>query len=341
MVLGSLFWHHRSVPADRQSGFQRGAVAFALRDPLPWPAFAGLVGRAESLGYRAVFLPEIAGRDAFAALAALAGETSALALATGVVAMRSRTPMHTAMAGATVQERSGGRLVLGLGTGPATAGALAGLRSLVVGLRRLLRDGEATIDEHTIRLSLAIPRPPPLWIAALGPSAMRLAGEVADGVILNWCTPERVAEARIEIAEGASAAGRNPADVTIAVYVRAALGEGRSSSEAALKAAVAEYASYPAYARQFARMGLGDDAEHASRARREGRATDVADRLVEAVCLTGPPAAARERLDRYRDQGADLPVVYPVAGIRRRSSADAIEEAAEIRQTLEGLAPGV
>jgi alkanesulfonate monooxygenase SsuD/methylene tetrahydromethanopterin reductase-like flavin-dependent oxidoreductase (luciferase family) len=257
--------------------------------------------------------------------------------------------MLTAMAGATVQERSGGRLVLGLGTGPAVRGALDRLRSLVVGLQRLFREGEATIDGRRLRLSLPIPAPPPLWVAALGPKAMRLAGEVADGVILNWCTPERVAQARSEIAAGASSAGRDAAHVTLAVYVRAALGDHRSAARAAIKTAAAEYASYPAYARQFELMGLGEAAERASTAHREGRPTEVPDDLVEAVCLIGPPATARERLERYRAHGADLPVVYPVVGVpndpRGRPgpgppSRPSTDLSSAIGETLDRLAPG-
>ena len=72
--------------------------------------------------------------------------------------------------------------------------------------------------------SVSLPEtPPPIWLAALGPKAVRMAGELADGVLLNWCTPERVRQAREEVAEGARAAGRDPAEVTVGVYVRACL----------------------------------------------------------------------------------------------------------------------
>src|SRR5712691_12237036 len=116
-----------AVPAHRQLG----GTAFALRDPLPWSDFSGLARAGERLGYSGVFLPEIAGRDAFAALAALAGETSGLLLATGIVPMPSRTPLLAAMGAATVQERPAGRHILGIGTGPAAPGALERLRDHV------------------------------------------------------------------------------------------------------------------------------------------------------------------------------------------------------------------
>ncbi|MGI8616966.1 MAG: hypothetical protein ACR2L4_09360, partial [Actinomycetota bacterium] len=86
---------------------------------------------------------------------------------------------------------------------------------------------------------------------------------------------------------------RDPDAVAIAVYVRASFA---ARADEALLAAGAEYASYPAYARQFEVMGVELSPEA----------------VVDAVCLRGDPALARERLDRYRHAGAGLPVVYPV-----------------------------
>ena len=122
---------------DRQP---RG-TAFALRDPLPWEAFERVVRSGERLGYRAVFLPEISGRDAFAALMGLAGRTDALLLGTGIVPMTSRPARLSAMGAVTVQERSSGRMILGLGTGTAGRGALDALSERIREIRGLL-DGQ-------------------------------------------------------------------------------------------------------------------------------------------------------------------------------------------------------
>ena len=288
-------------------------TAFALRDPFPWPEFVQLAREGERLGYSAVFLPEIAGRDTLVALGELAGETDDLRLGTGIIPMASRTPSLTGMAAATVQERSAGRLVLGIGTGPAVAGALDRLRNLVVSLRRLLKGEVVEADGRTLSLSLIPADPVPIWMSALGPRAMRVAGAVADGVLLNWCTPERVRSARTTIREGAVAAGRDPADITVAVYVRACLGASDDACMRALRTAAGEYASFPAYRRQFALMGLEEEAGRAAAARASGRPDDVPEHLVRSVALVGDPFAARARLDAYREAGADLPIVYPVA----------------------------
>jgi 5,10-methylenetetrahydromethanopterin reductase len=310
---------------------QPHGTGFTIRDPWPWSAFAGLVREGESLGYRAVFLPEIVGRDAFAALTAAAGETTDLLLGTGVVTMVSRTAQVTAMGAATVHERSGGRAILGLGTGPAVPGALARLESMVGALGSVFAGETARLDGTSLRLSLALETPVPLWISALGPRAVRLAGRVADGVLLNWCTPERVAQAARAVRESAEAAGRDPAAVTIAVYVRANLGEDTDAAMAALQAAAGEYASYPAYARQFALMGLEAEARAGAAAHKAGRHADVPTALVHAIGVTGDAAAARTRVEAYREAGADLPIVYTVVG-----PGDGVEM---VSRTIRELAP--
>ncbi len=267
---------------------QPRGTAFTIRDPLPWPDVAAIAREGEERGYAAVFLPETGARDTLATLMGLAGETSTLLLGTGVIPMGARTSKLAAMAAATVQERSGGRHILGVGTGGAAPGALGRLEDYVKEIRELVGGGDAGVA-----LRLPLPTPVPIWVAALGPKAVRLAGEMADGVILNWCTPDRVAEAREAIRVAAREAGRDSDSVTIAVYLRASFSV--RADEALLKAA-SEYGSYPAYARQFEAM----------------RVEASPEAIVEGVCLRGDPDQARERLEAYRKAGADLPVVYPV-----------------------------
>jgi alkanesulfonate monooxygenase SsuD/methylene tetrahydromethanopterin reductase-like flavin-dependent oxidoreductase (luciferase family) len=307
-------------------------TAFALRDALPWEDVVEVVRTGEATGYDAVFLPEVGARETFATLSALAGRTSTLRLATGVVTTVARRPSVTAMAAATVHDVSGGRMILGIGTGPSGPGALERLRVYVSDVRTLLSGG--AIDEERrgepFRLGLALERPPPVWIAALGPRAVAMAGEAADGVILNWCTPERVAEARRDVDRAARAARRDPAEIAIAVYVRAIVGQEPEHARPALAAMAARYASYPAYRRQFARMGLGDEASLAAEALRSGGLDRVPDGLLRSVAAVGDATEAAARLDAYRDAGADVVVVYPVA---------VLEPVSSIMATLFGLAP--
>ena len=286
----------------------------AIRDPLPWRDLVEIVQTAEQTGYEALFVPEISGREAFSTLAGLSGHTEALRLGTGIVTIVARRLSTTAMAAATVHEISGGRLVLGIGTGPVRPGAVEHLRRFVTLLRVALAGEEVeTMEGHRFRLAFHPGRPVPIWIAALNPKAMRLAGEVADGVVLNWCPPERVAFARERIREGAEAVGRDPASVTLAVYVRACVGQEPGAAMAALASMAAQYASYPAYRRQLEGVGLGEHARAASEALAAGRPDLVPEELIRRVCLMGEASEAQAGLRAYADAGADLPVVYPVA----------------------------
>ena len=88
----------------------------------------------------------------------------------------------------------------------------------------------------------------------------------------------------------------------------------------ALRRAAAEYASIPAYLRQFEAVGLGAEARAAAAADGEGRPEDVPDSLVRAVALVGSASEAKARLEGYRQAGADLPIVYPVPCLDPRSS---------------------
>jgi alkanesulfonate monooxygenase SsuD/methylene tetrahydromethanopterin reductase-like flavin-dependent oxidoreductase (luciferase family) len=128
---------------------------------------------------------------------------------------------------------------------------------------------------------------------------------------------------------GRGGGSRDPSEVIVAAYVRAWVGDDEAEAMPAIRAAVGQYASYPAYARQFEEAGLGDLARVAAEAHRAGRPGDVPEELVRAVCALGGSAA--DRVAAYRDAGADVPVIYPVP---------VGEPAPSIERTLLALAPG-
>lgn len=298
-------------------------TGLALRDPIPWHDLVLTTETAEQTDYELLMVPEIAGREAFATLAGLARATYRIGLGAGVVPLDTRSLEVIAMGAASVHEQSRGRMTLGIGAGAAGPGSLDRLRESAGWLRDALARRPVTLsDGEVFALSLDPgPEPLPIWIAALGEKTMRLAGEVADGVLLNWCTPERVSQAKELVREGAEASGRDPADVTMGVYVRACVGQEDDVALPALKAAAAEYAAQPHYRRQFEASGLGREAEAAAAA-----GTDLAkvpDTLVRSVCLLGDSTDATARLAAYRAAGADLPIVYPVASLEAVSSIQA------------------
>ena len=272
-------------------------LAVALREPLPWTGLLELVQTAEETGYETVFVPEVGNREAFSQLAGFAAATSRIGLATGVVSVESRTPATIAAGAVTVHEASGGRLVLGLGAG---FGTLSDLRTAAKEVRAAMANSP-----------LPAARTPPVWFAALGDRTVAVAAREADGVLLNWCTPERVADAaRIVRKERHAASG-----FTVAVYVRCCLtGVDDAAPFEALAEAARTYAALPHYGRQFESMGLGSEASEAA------RGGPVAERLVDAVCIRGGREAFRARAAEYADAGADLVVVYPVPAHEPASS---------------------
>lgn len=272
-----------------------GRTGVVLRDPLPWPELRQVVETAEDTGYAAAFVPEITAREAFVTLAGFAAVTSRMHLGTGVVTLDARSAGTTAMAAASLQDLSGGRAVLGIGAG--SSGSLDAVRRYVGEVRSSI--GELEVAEEA--------RSVPIWLGALGDRMVSLAGEIADGLLLNWCTPERVARAAPLAREAAGRAGRDPSAVTVAVYVRACLGVEEDVAAAALGAMVERYAAIPHYRRQFDAMGLGEAA----------RAPQT---TVRALTVSGGRTEALARFEAFREAGADLVLCYPVAALEPFSS---------------------
>ena len=264
-------------------------TAFTIRDPLPWPDVAAIAREGEGSGYAAVFLPETGARDTLATLMGIAGETEELLLGTGVIPMPARTARLAAMAAATVQERSGGRHILGVGTGPSAPGALERLRTYVEEIRETGR------RERPRRRPQA-PAPgsrPDLDRGARseGGAPRRRDRRRRDPQLVH--AGARRGGPRRDPGRGRRSRPRSRRRHDRRLRPRVLLGtRGRGAAQAA----ASEYGSYPSYARQFEAMGVESSAEA----------------IVEAVCLRGDPDRARERLEAYRTAGADLPVVYPV-----------------------------
>jgi alkanesulfonate monooxygenase SsuD/methylene tetrahydromethanopterin reductase-like flavin-dependent oxidoreductase (luciferase family) len=310
-----------------------GRIGIVLRDALPWEQLVQIVETAEETGYEAVFVPEISGREAFSTLAGLARSTSEVMLGAGVITVGSRSPIAAAMGAATVHELSAGRMILGIGAGHAAGRERFGSGQGAVGLagryvqlvKRILGGEEVEADPvlgtSSFRLDLPLEGgPPPVWLGALGDEMARLAGMVADGAILNWCTPARVAEARALVDRALREAGRDRSAFTLSVYVRATLGLADQVALDALRPMTAMYASIPPYRRQMERMGLSEQAGAAAKAFDAGRSQDVPDELVRTLAVLGGRGEAMARFEEYFSAGADLVLCYPVSALEPFSS---------------------
>jgi probable F420-dependent oxidoreductase len=320
---------------------------------IPARALLDLAVLADRRGYDSVWVPEGTGREATSTLGAAAAVTSHIRLGSGILTIFTRPPGLAAMAAATLADLSGGRFILGLGVGhPHLVGAafgaryrrpLAAMREYVAIVRQALAGGQVTVAGRVFRTGAlrleSRPRyPVPIYLAALGEGMLRLAGEVADGVILNWMPPSRVRWAAEIVRDAARRHGRDPSAITVACYVRAACGDAAAVMPV-VRRLVATYAAMPAYARMFEAAGLAPDvaAVRAAWARGgvDAAAQAVTDEFASQVVVRSSGVAShtahRAAFDGYYDAGADLTIAYPVP-----VGADA---AASMRDTIEGFAP--
>jgi alkanesulfonate monooxygenase SsuD/methylene tetrahydromethanopterin reductase-like flavin-dependent oxidoreductase (luciferase family) len=229
------------------------------------------------------------------------------------------SPLAMAAQAATVAQLSAGRFTLGIGTGGygprywESIGLpdrpIAIMRDWVTAQRKLVAGEQVTSDGpafrlHGASLGLQDPPPTPVFLAALGPQMLALAGEVADGALLNWATPERIALSRDLIAAGARRAGRDPADVAATMYVRVCIDDDVAAARQAYGAQVLGYAMAPpgtpvtaGYRGMFGQMGFGDVLAELESKRAAGASmtqlVDAApDELLHAVGYYGPAAGA-------------------------------------------------
>lgn len=183
---------------------------------------------AEALGYSSFWVNHPGSFDGLTALALGARETTRIELGIGVIPLHTRGP-ESIVEGVRATALPLDRLLLGVGS--PNPKSLSRVRDGVAALRAQLKTR--------------------LVVAALGPKMCRLAGEIADGVLFNWLTPEHARRSAAWVREGATAVGRKPP--TLFAYVRLALG-GKACEKLADEGG--RYASIPAYGAHFDRMGV-------------------------------------------------------------------------------------
>ena len=248
------------------------------------------VAKVEALGYSTLWLPDTVGRDPFAHIAHLADQTSTLLFATGIASIFHRHPGPMKQAANTLAEQTGGRFILGLGVSHAP---------MVAGLRRLdysnplsqLRAYLTAMDQSPYG-AVAPPVAPPRLVGALGPKALALSAELADGAHPYWTTPEHTAEARQILGGGK----------LLCVEQKVVLTTDAAAAREAAKAAIAVYAGLPNYRNNWIRLGYSDD-----------EIEQRADRFIDAVVAWGNEDAIRSRIAAHHDAGADHVCIQPLS----------------------------
>lgn len=289
---------------------------------------------AESLGYDSVYTTHLAGRESLTVLTAYALSTERIRVGTGVVPIYSRTPATMAQTAATIDEASGGRMTLGLGVShrPVVEGwhgqtidrPVAEMREYVAIVRAILRGedsptagGGAEVKWRTgFRLAGLDPRPElPIYVAALSPAMLRLAGEVADGVLLWLCNPDYLREVVIpEVTTGLKRAGKTIEGFDVVPAVPAALTEDREAAHAAMRRDLIPYLGLPFYRAMLQRSGFGEDigAYDAAGGDLDRMGAAISERFLDVLCAIGDEDAVRAGVERYRAAGATSPSVGPV-----------------------------
>jgi alkanesulfonate monooxygenase SsuD/methylene tetrahydromethanopterin reductase-like flavin-dependent oxidoreductase (luciferase family) len=294
-------------------------------------AAAGHAELAEELGYDSVNCTHIAARDSFTVLAALAMRTRRISLGTAVAPIYHRSPASMAQTAATIDDLSNGRFRLGLGVGHrVTMGGwhgqeigppVAEMREYLAIVRAILA-GEPPPEGRRWRSTFAFnglsPRADlPILLAGLSPAMLRLAGEVADGVILWACPHEYVRDVVVpEVTRGRQTAGKGLDGFTIMAAVPAAVGGDRGAVLDGVRSELHRYFGLPFYRAMFDAAGFGRDlaAYDAAAPDVEAQKRAIGEEFIEALCALGDERDVQAGIERYRAAGATDPLVSAVAG---------------------------
>lgn len=306
---------------------------------------------AEQLGYPGVWVPETAGPDGATLLAALAVQTTRIRLGSAILPIFTRSPVLLAQTAAALSHLSAGRFLLGLGTSSEAVvtgwhgfpfqAPLRSMREYCAILRQAL-SGERTsfrgqgFSSRGFRLSCPLPLPsPPIFIVALNSRMAAVAGEIGDGVILNWVVPERVRKLLEHITAGSHQAQR-PTRPVIASVIWTAVDEDTAALRRWLKSSISGYM----LAMEPYRQAMRDNGfatvvyqlqEAGVQGDRDGARDAIADELLEQMVMFGPLTRVQGGLQRLVAAGIERVLIMPVTA--------APDSMAACRHTFKALAP--
>jgi len=294
------------------------------------PARIGaLADAAERAGFGAVFVAEGHG-DALTLCHPVVAATRRARVGTAVANAALRPPVLAAKTAAQLDQAANGRFILGLGVGNSVMNARFGVQPFAplpmireyVGVIRAVLGGQAGYDGQLFRTGMVpLDSPPvradlPIYLAALGPRMLELAGQIADGVILNLMTPAQAGQAAEVVRTAARAAGRDPVSVEIACVVHCCWSDDPAAAAAAARAVVPRYVLHPAVPRLFGELDGGVDLrgvrERVLAGDRAGAADEVPQPVADGFVAHGSARDCDARLMEYRAAGVDLPVLFPM-----------------------------
>lgn len=304
-----------------------------------------LARTAESLGYDSIWTAEAYGSDAATILAWLAAGTTRIKLGAGIFQIPARSAAMTAMTAATIDNLSGGRMLLGLGSsGPQVSEGFHGVRfarqlqrtrEYVAVVRKAL--AREKIEFHGETIELPLPDGPgkalkltirpvqeriPIYLAVLGPKNVALAGEIADGWLPVFFSPEHTRELRAPLEDGAARAGRSLADFRICPSVNVMISDDLESARNTMRPIIALYVGGMGsreqnfYNRLVASYGFEDAAARVQELYLAGQKTEamfaLPDELIDLVAIVGPRDRVKAKLRDFRDAGVETLIVWPI-----------------------------
>jgi 5,10-methylenetetrahydromethanopterin reductase len=316
-------------------------VALYLQDAHDLRQGLEFVRYAEQRGFEAVWQAESRlVRDAIVPMAAYAAVTERLKVGSGVINNWTRNIGLLAATFLTLDDLAPGRIVCGIGAwwdplarnvGIERRKPLLAMRETIDVLRRLLRMERVTFHgefHHVEGIELDVvhgrrePRQVPMYLGATGPNMMELAGEIADGVVLNYCVPPEYNDQALErIEAGARKAGRRLEDVDRPQLVVCSVDEDRQRALDTSRELLTQYLAQQPHIAQASGVSeqvvrqiqsiLGWPATHEQIQRAKHL---VPDELVQRITASGTPPEARAKVQEYLDRGATCPILYPVGG---------------------------
>ncbi len=285
---------------------------------------------AEQSGFSFISVAESFYRDGFALASAIAAKTNRIRFGTSVMPIYTRTPFQLAMGAATFQEISNKRLAfLGLGVGyKGRTEQYFGIKQMhrvermkeyVEIIRRLLSGEHANyhgsfFDFENFPKLTSEPLEIPIYFGSSAPKMLELAGEVADGVILNSIsTPEYVEFALERIAEGAKKAGRNPSEIEIGHSIIYAVADDPEEAINTAKEDILFYMSYPELDPVIEKSPFKSEAvkirQLYAKGEKKGALSLVTDEMLNTFAVYGNAKECRTRLRNFVKRGVTLPII--------------------------------
>jgi probable F420-dependent oxidoreductase len=284
--------------------------------------FVELVQHAEKLGFTDAWSFETLVSDAFTPVAAAAAATERIRLGTAIVPVFTRPAALIALSATSVQQFSGGRFVLGVGISTPTIVEqwmdvpyrlpLTRLRETVAALRAAFTGQKVTTSGKAVKINgfrLGAPpdKPPPIYVGAQGELMLQTAGEIGDGAIVNYITPETFPRMLNEIRQGARKAGKGADALDIACRILVAVDDEQEVVRENLRRELTGYLTVPQYNRFFQWIGYGDEARSALEAWNAGDRRKalslVPDYMIESIFVFGTAERIVQRLRDYEQAG--------------------------------------